>query len=294
MRLTESGLGCPDWPLCQGKVVPLAESHHVIIEYSHRLLASLVSLLVLALAGVTWWRYRARKPIVAAATLALVALGLQVILGGVTVLTELPPAIVTLHLAVAQILLALLVAALIWGWQGAPRNGKAEMAQDGTAARSPLLRWVFAAVVSTYLLILSGSYVVAANATTACLGWPLCDGGLLPASQPQWVHMSHRWLGAVVGGVVVWAGFLSWRELRQRPAVAAIGAVTVALFMAQVLVGAANPWTRFLLEVRALHLSLATALWGGVVALFVVVRRPHAGQPGALSRETRLSGKAQR
>ncbi len=294
VRLTGSGLGCPDWPLCQGRVVPIAESHHVIIEYSHRLLASLVSLLVVSQAGVAWWRYRARKPMVAAATLALVALGLQVILGGITVLTELPPAVVTLHLGVAQLLLALLVATLIWGWQEEPRSVEAEMTLESTAARSRLLRWVLAAAVGTFLLVLSGSYVVAANATAACLGWPLCDGGLLPANQLQWVHMAHRWLGAVVGGVVVWGGFLSWQELRQRPAVAVVGAVTIALFMAQVLVGAANPWTRFLLEVRALHLSLATALWGSVVALLVLVHQTRAGQPGALAKETRLSGEAQR
>jgi len=294
VRLTGSGLGCPDWPLCHGQVVPPTQSYHTIIEYSHRLLASLVSILVVSLAGVAWWRYRARRPIVVAATLALVTLGLQVILGGITVLTELPPAVVTLHLGVAQLLLALLVAALIWGWQGEPRSGGAEMAPERTSARRRMRRWIHAAAGGTFLLVLSGSYVVAANATASCPGWPLCDGGLLPANQPQWIHMAHRWLGALAGGLVVWGGLLSWRARRQRPEVGVLGAVTLALFVAQVMVGAANPWTGFVWPMRALHLSLATALWGSVVALLVLVYQARAGQHGALESGARSPGEARR
>ncbi|MDE2802837.1 MAG: COX15/CtaA family protein, partial [Chloroflexota bacterium] len=57
VRATESGLGCPDWPLCHGQIIPPFE-YHVLIEYSHRLVASVVGALVVACAVLVWWKHR--------------------------------------------------------------------------------------------------------------------------------------------------------------------------------------------------------------------------------------------
>ncbi|MBI2867283.1 MAG: COX15/CtaA family protein, partial [Chloroflexi bacterium] len=97
VRVTGSGLGCPDWPLCHGSVIPPLNLP-TLIEYSHRLAASLVSVLVLATAIVAWTARRRDRPVVLAASIAFALLIVQVILGGVTVLLELPPTIVTAHL----------------------------------------------------------------------------------------------------------------------------------------------------------------------------------------------------
>ncbi|MCH7705845.1 MAG: COX15/CtaA family protein, partial [Chloroflexi bacterium] len=112
VRVTESGLGCPDWPLCYGKLIPPLE-FEALIEYSHRLAASLTSTLILAITAMAWWRYRHLPQIVTPITLALVLLGIEVVLGGITVLTELPPTIVTVHLAVAEAIFALLLITLV-------------------------------------------------------------------------------------------------------------------------------------------------------------------------------------
>jgi heme A synthase len=108
VRVTGSGLGCPDWPLCHGQVIPPLEKP-VLIEYSHRLAASAGGFLVVGLAVATWLTQRRSTVMVAAAGAAVVLLVFQALLGGITVVNELPPNIVTAHLAIALVLLSLLL-----------------------------------------------------------------------------------------------------------------------------------------------------------------------------------------
>ena len=108
VRVTESGLGCPDWPLCHGRIIPPFEKT-VLIEYSHRLTASVISLLVLTVFLLAWKFYRNHKWVFLPAVAAMGILALQIGLGGITVLMELPPLIVLAHLATAEALLASMI-----------------------------------------------------------------------------------------------------------------------------------------------------------------------------------------
>ena len=274
VRVTDSGLGCPDWPLCHGQIIPPFE-FHVLIEYSHRLMASLVSVLVVAMGIVAWWRYRTNPWVVVPVTLSVLFLIGEVALGGVTVLMELPPTIVTVHLAIAQAILALLLVTLVLTWRAPVVQGTGR-----------LFWWALAAAGGTYVVTLSGSYVVGSSATFACLAWPLCDTGLLPSGELAWVHMAHRLLAALVGAAVLWSALLSWRERPRVPLMGGFGVLVAGLLLAQVLMGAANPWTGFLPWVRAVHLSLATVLWGSLVVLVLLAYQGMAWR--ALPRGTHL------
>src|SRR5437879_13917138 len=77
VRVSGSGLGCPDWPLCHGHLLPPLQLH-VLIEYSHRTVASLASLLILATAAYAWLRLRERRDLLTPATVAAGLLGVQV------------------------------------------------------------------------------------------------------------------------------------------------------------------------------------------------------------------------
>ena len=88
VRITDSGLGCPDWPLCHGKLIPPAE-FHTLIEYSHRLSASLLGVLVLAAAVLAWKFHRTDRRLTSSTTLGLALVLVAAVLGGITVLTEL-------------------------------------------------------------------------------------------------------------------------------------------------------------------------------------------------------------
>ncbi|MGA9532831.1 MAG: COX15/CtaA family protein, partial [Anaerolineales bacterium] len=106
VRVTGSGLGCPDWPLCYGRLIPPFE-FTALIEYSHRLTASLTSPLILATTIYAWLRFRGERWLTRLSAISLVLLAVQVVLGGITVLTETPPNIVAVHLGNALLILAI-------------------------------------------------------------------------------------------------------------------------------------------------------------------------------------------
>ncbi|MEE2656353.1 MAG: heme o synthase [Chloroflexota bacterium] len=263
VRTTGSGLGCPDWPLCHGQLIPPFE-YHVIIEYSHRLTATVVSILVVASAIIVWWKYRSSKILTTLTTFAVIALAVQIVLGGITVIQELPPEIVTAHLFVAQVLIATLIITLLIARQPLPLTGK---------DRDPIFYWVFGMAVVTMAILLSGTYIVGRNAGAVCPEWPMCINGGLPDFNLQWEHMSHR-IVAGLGGLFIIIGALKCRKYKARSRVlAGMGMGAAGLLIAQVIAGAANPWFEFRAAAQVIHLSLATALWTHLVAMGVVAYR---------------------
>lgn len=201
-RLTDSGLGCPDWPGCYGNASPVGASHEIAmaqsaqptgpvthskawVEMVHRYLATGVGVLILALAGATWivrWRQR-RLPVPAKgehATLSawwpaftLVWVCLQGAFGALTVTWKLFPAIVTLHLLGAVVLLVLLCIQAVRYRQAA--------ADRLPTAVSPALRNGLLATSALLLLqIALGGWVSTNYAVLACTQFPTCQGSWWP------------------------------------------------------------------------------------------------------------------
>jgi heme o synthase len=270
VRVSGSGLGCPDWPLCHGRLLPPLNLH-AIIEYSHRTTASLTSVLVVLTAVVAWFAWRHRRDIVIPATIALGLLAVQVVLGAVTVRLELPPMIVLAHLATAMALLGAVCVTAVAALLPVPAG----------AVDRPSLGRTRVAAAGTYLLILSGSLVVGSGASGACDGWPLCGGGFsfafdgLPA-----IQLLHRGVAAVVGILIVLSLLSVLARHRREPAVRATVALTLAALAFQVAVGAAVVTLQLPAALRGLHLALASAVWAGTVVLAVIASRlPLAGEP---------------
>jgi heme A synthase len=272
VRVTGSGLGCPDWPLCHGKFFPPLELQPVI-EYSHRLVASaVVGPIVLATCVAAWITQRRDRWIVVTASVAVVLLIGQALLGGVTVLTELPGGIVAAHLALAEALLATLIVLLVVSHRG-------PLIWDGLSRRFPVL--MLAAALAVYALILTGSFVTAAGATAACTTWPLCQGNVFPQSTFQAINMGHRLATLVFGLYVLYALHLGFRGKNRPGGVKFLAMAATIILAMQVAAGAATVWLDFAIGLRALHLSLATALWGLLAGLAALSHTSPSADPDA-------------
>ena len=235
VRITGSGMGCGDhWPLCNGRLLPPLDLP-TLIEYGHRLVAALVSVLVSALATYAWWLGRVSKT-------AYIALGLlivQVLLGAVTVKLDLPPWTVILHLGTAMLLLATLIVAAR-GLRVAPPS------------RAGL--WV---LTLGFVTVLLGALTANLGAASACLGFPLCNGQLVPhGNYPQAIQWTHRLLAYTLFGYSVW---WAWRT-RARVAWAVVALVTLQMAVAAAMVLLGLPRS-----LQALHVALGAAVWAGIV-----------------------------
>jgi heme A synthase len=290
VRATGSGLGCPDWPRCHGSLVPRWEKE-VLIEYSHRLVASVAGVLVLATAAWAAHSYRRAPAVLLPAVAAFVVLLVQAGLGGVTVLKELPPEIVTVHLAMALTLLALLLLTLLASLS--LQRPAAPLGASRNFARLALL-----AAATAFGLMLVGAFVAGSGYGLACSGWPLCNGEVVPSTEAASVQTNflHRFLALTLGIMLATLAYLGWRERRKAPIAAAFAGAALVVYLGQGLVGASNVWTRLDTAASAGHLAVATLLWTvlallnlrlyGVVEMFGR-RRPQAISEAELARAAR-------
>ncbi len=260
VRVTGSGLGCPDWPLCHGQLIPPFE-FATLIEYSHRLSASLLGVLVLATAIIVLLRYRGNRwgknSILSALALVLVA----AVLGGATVLTELAWWLRLLHLGIAEGVVAALVIAVVVSL----RVGMMEPEKSAVGVEKGTSKLTVTTLAGVFLLILSGSYIVGAGYGSSCGTWPLCNGSLFPEGRAYIEHMAHRYFAAIVGLLVIAVAYTAWQRRYSLPSMGWSGLLLFAAFAAQIIVGALTVWLGFTPEIKALHLSMATLVWIALV-----------------------------
>jgi heme A synthase len=273
VRATDSGLGCPDWPTCHGNVIPKWEKH-TLIEYSHRLTASIAGFLVL---GIAIWAWRSYRRIPAILYPSLLVLGLIIVqagLGGAAVLNDLPPEIVAVHLGMALTILTLLVLITVTSFA-------LERHQTQPAVSPALRRAALSAAVATFVLALVGSYVSGAGYGLACSGWPLCNSEVIPSADAASVqlHFLHRFLALIVGLSLLTLVWLALRERQRAPHVATLAFAALGVFVIQALIGAANIWTELADEVTAAHLAFATLLWLTVALLNIEAYRIYEWLP---------------
>ena len=298
VRVTGSGDGCPDWPTCFGKVFPPLDQetidllydgprqttprpHNVILEYSHRTNGSLIGLIIIAAMIRAWTRHRATKVVAWLLTTEFILITIVGGIGGAVVLSDLDPAIRTVHLFLAEIVILFGVMALIAALYGRQSSvvgtSKWMWGRVNDEHRSALMLSVTAGIF-TLIALLSGSYAVWKEAGAVCASWPLCGGDFIPQSTYAWIHMAHRVLSFVSIIIVLLVGHKVWR-LPNIPAALRFAALASAVMIfSQMLMGAANPWTTFSEWARSGHLTLATLVWGSMVVITALLLRPVPGR----------------
>lgn len=315
-RLTDSGLGCPDWPGCYGHSNPLSAGEQIRaaqtalpsgpvtmgkawIEMLHRYFATGVGALIVVLMGLAWWRRRSEPQASPwLATLVFFAVCVQGAFGALTVTMKLQPAIVTLHLLGGTTLLALLI------WLALRESPPVAV----PAAAIRLRGLAVASLAVLYVQIGLGGWVSSNYAVLACTDFPLCQGRWLPeadfaAGYTLWrplgmdgtggaipfqalvaIHWTHRTFALLVFALL---GILAWRawsiEGLSRPA-----RWLATLLALQFVTGLSNIVLNWPLVLAVLHTGGAAAL----VAVLVVinVRCADAARTGVASARLQPAG----
>lgn len=309
-RLTDSGLGCPDWPGCYGAASPLGAHDEIHaaqaalpsgpvtwskawIEMVHRYLAMTVGALILVIA-VASWRERRRLPFSPWwPTLTLAWVIVQGLFGKYTVTLKLYPAVVTLHLLGGVVLLALLAVQ------------HEAFARRPLALRAGLHKAALAALAALVIQVALGGWVSTNYAVLACTGFPQCNGQWWPAMDAGGgftvlrelgltaqgdalsfdalvaIHVAHR-LFAFVASLVL--GVLAWRLWRTREVAAQRFGLTLAVLLAaQWLTGLSNVVLDWPLPAALAHTAGAAAM---TLALVLLLARSAAARrlaPGTVA-----------
>ena len=306
VRLSDAGLGCPDWPGCYGELTP----HHAQDDIAkavedqggthgpvslgkawkemfHRYIAGGLGLVILAIAVTAWLRRRELRQSPLLATSLLVLVMFQAALGMWTVTLLLKPVIVTLHLLGGLATLALLA------WLGL----RQETFKPVPAAAMRLRPWALLTLLIVIGQIMLGGWVSTNYAALACVDFPTCHGQWLPEMDfhhgfqlvrelgmtAAGTHLSYDAITAIhwthrVGAVVtfLYAGGFALVLLRTA-GLARYGAVLLAVLLLQVALGIANVVAGLPLAVAAAHnAGAAILLVTAVVINFALRRKPVA------------------
>lgn len=280
VRATESGLGCEGWPKCTSdRWLPPLE-YHAIIEYVHRFTAFVDIVLVSLLAVVAWRRFRRIRRVIVPATAAVFLIFFQAALGGIVVKGELHALLVSAHLVTAMVFAAVLVSVTVASFT----LGRGE---PGPVDGLTRLAWLAAA--GTLALIAVGAYVRGEGAGLVFPDWPLMDGRVIPAisSAPTAIHFAHRLLSVIVGALILLVMVAARRDRGEASPVAMLAMGASLLFASQVVIGAANVWSRLAPAAVVAHVTVAGLTWGAVVAT-AATSRVRAGR--IVDRTSRLAG----
>ena len=280
VRVTGSGLACPDWPGCYGAVIPSGDfgefaAHQVWLEWTHRLVAAIMGFVILGYAITAWIKYRDRVRIWLPAVLAIPLLAVQVVLGGLTVTERLEEVIVTLHLATAMLILMLVGASWLssFTWRAVNKYDESPLGTDSPSQARNYARIALLTAILVYAVVVVGSYVTHVGAGpdagahvgpggAACgNNWPFCYGGLFPDGEyAQW-NMGHRFL-VLFGAIALFGASMGVVMLRPKARGLTFMVHGAAmLYLAQIFIGAAMIWINFDAWARALHLSMGSITW---------------------------------
>ena len=266
VRATDSGLGCPDWPLCFGDWLPPADLH-AWIEHTHRLIAAVfVGPLVGAVGLITVFTHRRRdRPLLAAAVVAGVLVIVQSLLGAAVVLEGLAAELVTAHLGMALIVLAATIFI-------------AERAAHGPMptrhVRPNVTRLAAATAIAIFAQMLLGSWVTGRDAGLAYADFPLMNGAVLPTviGSEQAVHLAHRAMSIVVAALIAWTAVAVLRST-DAPVPRRLAVALLVLVVVQVALGGLNVVSRLSAFFVVPHLAVGAMLWGASVWLMLATRR---------------------
>ncbi len=253
---TGSGLAVPDWPLSFGQVFPPMVGG-VLFEHGHRMVAAFVGMLTVTLV-VLLSQWEPRPWVRWLAWIALAAVMVQGLLGGLTVLLRLPTVVSVAHACLAQVCLCLTVSVAVCtapGWQ----TDRGRWVQPATPSLHLLTRWMIGLI---FLQLILGAWMRHTGAGLAIPDFPLAFGRVVPplASQGVVIHFLHR-LGALAVTVAVgWTVLRVMTDYRAEPRLWRPALTLAGLLLVQLTLGALTIWTQRAMIPMTAHVAIGAAV----------------------------------
>ncbi|HEX6025544.1 MAG TPA: COX15/CtaA family protein [Solirubrobacter sp.] len=272
VRLTGSGLGCPDWPRCDGSRLTPELHIHGLIEFGNRVMTSVVAIPCLAAAILAWFRKPFRRDLAWLALLLPLGVAAQAVWGGFTVIYDLAPEWVIMHFLLSMLLL---VACVALAWRATYEPGTPPRSDDRVSVWSAR-----ALLVPGTATLVGGTIVTAAGPHAGGEG----TGDIVEritwhgAETLEWAVQRHGSTATVFGLAAVGVWFLLRARKANPQALTAMTAVCV-LMACQGFVGVAQYALELPAELVWLHVALATATW---LSLLWAVAASSRAAPSAL------------
>ena len=251
VRLTDSGLGCPDWPRCYGKALPPL-STHAVIEYSNRAASGIVGVIAVAAFLLSFFRRPFRRDLMWLSLTLPLGVVAQAVLGGFTVREHLAPGFVMGHFALSMIIL---IGAVALAWRAKYEPGARPRSADRVGV------WAVRALAPLgALTIFAGTAATAAGPHSGGASGDHVHRLTFKGNDTlMWVVHRHATIAALFGVAVIGV----WLLARRRELTRAIEPLTVlgVLMAAQGLVGSVQYELRLPSDIVSVHVGLATATW---------------------------------
>jgi heme A synthase len=268
VRINGAGMTCPDWPRCRGAWFP-ALDNQVALEWTHRFVAPVLTLLILATIVAAW---RARRELPRAWRASWLSGGLlvaQIIVGALTIRYINNPPSVAAHLGLGILTFVSLL--VVW-YAALPHAHDAPF--TGPAALA-LSRLALSAAVITFFAILAAGYMSASNAGLACTGFPICNGWGPATTLAQQIHVGHRLLAYASFIAIAAFAFTASRVSGAPRDAVALAWTSLVLACLQVTLGAATVISGLAPALRSVHQANGALLFAcvslGTYALYATL-----------------------
>ena len=263
VRVSGSGLGCgTDWPKCRGRWIPPLEAT-AIIEYTHRMVATLLGFLVLGVVIFAWLKFRSVKWVFWPSLLALLFVGIQGWLGRQVVDKELASGLVALHFFNAMMIIGLLTTTVVGSYY------------PGRARWTRFAKETVAAAITVMFVWMAGAWVAQSGAALVFPDWPLMGGALFPelTGRAELIHFLHRVM-AIVTGLAV--GIVAFRAAKLEPDARVLRRIAfgaLGIWVLQVAIGGVTVLTKAAPVAVVAHVFVGSLLWASIVALAILGTR---------------------
>ncbi|WP_281419449.1 COX15/CtaA family protein [Bacillus alkalicola] len=256
---TGSGDACgAEWPLCLGQIFPESPTIQTLIEYTHRVVSGLLGMMVISLAIWSWKKLSHIRETRFFAIVAILFIVFQGLLGAAAVVWGQSDAIMALHFGFSLISLTSVVLLTCLAFE----NNISKLLVRPTMSRA-MANYIYFVLVYVYFVVYTGAYVKHTESSAACVGWPLCNGQIIPSlSDPQIaVQFGHR-VAAASLFIVILAWYIQlWRNYRGQKLLHYVGLISLLFITTQVISGAVVVFSGYTLAASMFHAIFISLLF---------------------------------